>query len=152
MLPTRSRLKLILAGISTALTLALAGTVAADAPLKLRTHDIEVDGTREVEAGSYQAGIAKLEAALEQKVSLQNKEAILNNLCVAYIAIEDFGNAEYYCDQAVLHSKRGLAYNNRGVLKVATGQLVDGIRDFHMAKAVGFSHGTAKANLAQLEQ
>ncbi len=144
-----------------ALIAAVAGTtslpVVAEAldysdTLEIRTADKEVWGTREVESGDYVKGIEKLKTRLNPSGVSHFQGPILINLCVAYTATHDFENATRYCNRAVDNGyKRGLAYNNRGVLHYLTGNVDASIADFEKARELVLRYGIAKRNLARVE-
>ena len=150
--PRSQRLSTVTLSASLLLALSSAATVAtASEPMQLRTDRTEVRGTHEVESGNYQAGIQKLQATLLRTSKAQGRAPILNNLCVAYIATQDLDNAFDYCEQAVQNGRNlSVAYNNRGVLKVVTGQPGEGIADLHLANIYSHDVGVAKSNLARL--
>lgn len=139
-----------------ALLIALAfpvGSASAATGLQLKTDDREVYGTREVEAGDYAAGIAKLETALKRTGTRLEKAPILNNLCVAYVATGELEKANSYCQMAVEDGyDLDLAYNNRGVMNYAAGDVEASIRDFDLAVKLGHGYGVATKNLALLNK
>ncbi|XOV80316.1 MAG: hypothetical protein ACFHVJ_05020 [Aestuariibacter sp.] len=99
----------------------------------LKTSIQEVIGVREIEAGKYQSGIRKSNAALS-KVSVNILRApLLNNLCVAHIAINDLNSAKQRCDDAVQASDNAIARNNRAVLHCLSGNTKACAEDFTAA-------------------
>jgi Flp pilus assembly protein TadD len=141
---------------TTALLIALAfpvSTAIAASGLQLKTDDREVYGTREIEAGEYAAGIAKLEIALQRAGPRMRKSPILNNLCVAYVATGELEKADIYCQMAVdTGYNQRLAYNNRGVMNYAAGDIEASIRDFDLSVKLGYGYGVATKNLALLKK
>ena len=134
----------VLAALSIGLTTANAGE-----PMRLKTSDREVYGSRDIESGKYAAGIQKLEIALARSGTRLDRASVLNNLCVAYVAIAEYDSASSYCDLAVEAGyDLDLAYNNRGVLNYTVGNVEDGIRDLDFATRLGKGYGVAKGNLA----
>ena len=134
--------------------IALAGTMNsayAAQKLQLKTSDREVYGTREIESGAYAAGIEKLELALARAGTRHRRAPILNNLCVAYVAIQDMESADIYCQLAVENGYNlDLAYNNRGVMNYVAGNIEACVQDLDLAVKLGLGYGVAKKNLAQL--
>ncbi len=110
------------------------GTTAAasEGAFEVTTAEQEVYGTRAVEAGDFDAGIDKLLKALAIAGDLRSMRApVLVNLCAAYTAKRDFSNARNYCDEAVSNGwLLGVAYNNRAVLSVVTGNYGLALEDF----------------------
>jgi len=105
-----------------------------NAPFELRTHKKEVYGTRALEAGDYDRAIQRLEKALARSGSYSNRTPVLINLCIAYTITGDFISAEQSCDASVENGwNLGLAYNNRGVMKVAMGDYVAAVENFEQA-------------------
>ncbi|MDM3871402.1 hypothetical protein QSV34_08545 [Porticoccus sp. W117] len=132
------------------LGLATVQPVSADQDLamQLRTSDREVHGTREVEAGNYDAGIAKLHKALENTGSSLRRAPILNNLCVAYVASGQLENAQAYCDLAVESGfEQSVAHNNRGVLNFVLGNFDASVKDLETATKVGSQKLYVERNL-----
>lgn len=129
-----------------------AGSTTANAgePMRLKTSDFEVHGTRDIESGQYAAGIEKLQIALARSSTRMNRAPILNNLCVAYVATAEYDSASTYCDLAIESGyDLDLAYNNRGVLKYTVGNVEDGIRDLDFATKLATGYGVATGNLAR---
>lgn len=103
--------------------------------LQLKTSIQEVNGVREIEAGDYQTGIRKTEAYLNKLKVMSVRAPYLNNLCVAYIAQEDFDKAPGVCDESVKANRESaIALNNRAVLHYLKGNVVASRAD--MTKAV----------------
>lgn len=103
--------------------------------LQLKTSIQEVNGVREIEAGDYQTGIRKTEAYLNKLKVMSLRAPYLNNLCVAYIAQEDFDKAPGVCDESVKANRESaIALNNRAVLHYLQGNVLASRAD--MTKAV----------------
>ena len=103
--------------------------------LQLKTSIQEVNGVREIEAGDYQTGIRKTEAYLNKLKVMSVRAPYLNNLCVAYIAQEDFDKAPGVCDESVKANRESaIALNNRAVLHYLQGNMLASRAD--MTKAV----------------
>ncbi len=146
-------------------TLALIGAVAGTTSLpvvaealdysdalEIRTADVEVWGTREVESGDYHKGIEKLKTRLNPSGVSNFQAPILINLCVAYTATHDYENATRFCNRAIDNGYNlGLAYNNRGVLHYLTGNVDASIADFEKAGELARRYGIAKRNLARVQ-
>ena len=121
--------------ITTAIALGLGGHAAtADTAIELRTADTEVPGAREVEAGEYRAGIAKLERALSRPNHAFGRAPALINLCVAFVATGELDRAAEACDAAVANgASLELAYNNRAVLHLLRGDSQAAMADLRAA-------------------
>ena len=125
---------------NTLFTIIAAAFVIAAVPSKtyadgweLRTTMDEVPGTREIESGNIDKAIRISMVRLPQ-VSQQQKVSVLTNLCIGYIIIKDFDEAENYCNQAVERpNAHSVSYNNRGVLKALQGDYNGAMRDFASA-------------------
>ncbi|MDY6976346.1 MAG: hypothetical protein SVW51_08995 [Pseudomonadota bacterium] len=103
--------------------------------LQLKTSIQEVNGVREIEAGDYQTGIRKTEAYLNKLKVMSVRAPYLNNLCVAYIAQENFDKAPGVCDESVKANRESaIALNNRAVLHYLQGNMLASRAD--MTKAV----------------
>jgi Flp pilus assembly protein TadD len=108
---------------------------------ELRTTSYEVPGTREIESGKPEQGIRI--SRIRLSVAPENqKVAILTNLCIGYMSIGDYDQAETYCDQAVSRPKqRAVTYNNRGVLRALQGDFKAAALDFAIAAESGCVNG-----------
>jgi len=130
-----------------------ATAVASEGAFEVTTAYQEVYGTRAVERGDLDTGIAKLLKALDVAGDLPSMRApVLVNLCAAYTARRDFTNARNYCDEAV--SNRwllGVAYNNRAVLSVATGNYELALEDFRESLRNRGAVAIASRNVARTE-
>lgn len=127
--------------LSTSMLLLAVGVAVPLASLadtwELRTVKEEVPGTREIESGETLEGIRISEGLLDQ-ARAKDKVAVLNNLCVGYIQIEDFEKAEQFCELAVeTEEQTVVTHNNRGVLKAIEGRFTEASEDFERAWANG---------------
>lgn len=137
------------AAITTVIALGLGGQVAtADTAIELRTADMEVPGAREVEAGEYRAGIAKLERALSRPNHAFGRAPALINLCVAFVATGELDRAAKACDAAVANgASLELAYNNRAALHILRGDSQAAMADLRKAELVKPGTGVVQRNL-----
>ena len=122
--------------LALAASIALAGTAAAaERAFQLQTSEDEVYGTRFVEQGAFEEGADRLKLALELAGTARMMRApVLNNLCVAYTMENRLDEANGYCNDYVSNGRElGLAFNNRGVLNIARGDLHAAIADFETA-------------------
>ena len=124
-------------GITGVVTFVMASlvTVAHAESWELRTADMEVKGTRDIEAGRVDKGIRVTETHFAS-APYEEKGAMLTNLCLAYILKQDFDAASSYCDRAVAHPRGRSsreAYNNRGVLNAMLGNYAAALSDFEQA-------------------
>ncbi len=143
-----TNISLLASGMLFVLSTGLTQAIAAER-LQLKTADREVRGTREIESGNYAVGIEKLETALSQTATRQDRAPILINLCVAYVATRDLDRADSYCQMAVDNGYNlDLAYNNRGVMNYTAGNIEAGILDFDLASKLAHGYGVAPKNLA----
>lgn len=110
--------------VATLLTLPSALAAASDhlAAMQLKTSVEDVNGVRDIEAGDYQTGIRKTQAALNLLSVSSQRAPLLTNLCVAHIAEQSFADAKVACDASV-EARPGdaIALNNRAVLHYLTG-------------------------------
>jgi hypothetical protein len=133
--PSRTGVNRAASAIITTISLMAFGTVpvAVAESWELRTAAQEVKGTRAIEAGQLDKGIAITQANYGT-TPYREKGAMLTNLCVAYILKHDFETAGDYCDRAV---KRGFndreAHNNRGVLRAMQSDYQGAVDDFEKA-------------------
>lgn len=68
---------------------------------------------------------------------IRPKVAGLTNLCIGYLLLKDYAQAEHYCDEAVARkskpSERAVTHNNRGVLRALQGDYEGAREDFTIA-------------------
>lgn len=141
--------------IAAALTLPT-GLVSANvntSSLQLKTSIQEVNGVREIEAGDYTRGIAKTKANLSKVTVTSLRAPLLNNLCVAYIAQQDFQNAKQACDESVATGQNSdIALNNRAVFHYATGNVQASLDDLLAIKRSRQHKGLIASNLDIVRQ
>lgn len=137
------------AAIVTVIALGLGSHAAiASTALELQTARQEVPGTREIEAGKFDAGIAKLERVASRANHALGRAPALVNLCVALTASEQFDRAMEACDAAVANGvSLELAYNNRAVLKFMQGDEQGAIADLEKASLLNPHTKVVKRNL-----
>lgn len=137
------------AALMTFIALGLGGHPAtASTAIELKTADREIPGTREIEAGNYAAGIAKLERALNRPNHSVGRAPALINLCVAFVATQQLERAARYCDAAVANGiSLELAYNNRAVLKLVRGDLQAAVADLEKAALLKPGTNVVQRNL-----
>ena len=118
-------------GVS-AVFLLLAATASTDS-WELRPAAADAPGTAEIEAGQIDEAIRILTGELESATGAV-RLAVLQNLCVAYAMMQEYGAATRYCNRAVAHKEANAAtLNNRGVVRAVTGDHRGAIRDFERA-------------------
>ncbi|GGW93560.1 hypothetical protein [Alteromonas halophila] len=130
-------------------------SVNAEPVLSMKTSIEDVNGVRDVEAGNYQTGIRKLEAALAKTSVTGNRLPILTNLCVAHVATGDLEQANRYCNDAVQHSNKltsTIALNNRAVLHYLNDDLVAAAADLEAADKNARMPALIKGNLEKLQR
>ncbi len=127
---------------------------AEEAVFKLQTTDRAMYGTRQVDDGQFGAGADRLEHMLSLAGSSRSlRQPALNDLCVAYTMLRDFEAAETRCNESVENGRStGLALNNRGVMRIATGDYDGGVQDFAAALEEGGARTAASANLLRAQQ
>lgn len=128
---------------------------------ELRTAIKEVPGTREIEFGNPERAIRKAKKHLDkidrkklylESVARRDRAEVLNNLCIGYITVQDFAQAEHYCDLAVeAPDEAAVSHNNRGVLKALQGDFLSAQRDFTFAWDAGCSKPCDKTDQTTLE-
>lgn len=123
----------------------------ADNALELKTADREILGTRDVEAGHFTAGIAKLERALQHANHHYDRAPALVNLCVAHAAIGELEKASQYCDEAIETGvDTALAYNNRAVVNCLRGDLDSCAEDLSKAGNLQPRNPVVQRNVARV--
>lgn len=93
----------------------------------------DVPGADEIESGNLASAIEVLEAQTNARET-QNRSAVLATLCGAYVLSASLDKANETCDAAVALSPSKMAYNNRGVLRVHSGDLTGAREDFDRAR------------------
>jgi len=90
---------------------------------------VDLPGVEDFESSNVQAGIDVLEEQLEH-VEKASSGRIWATLCAAYIVNDSLDQAERACTNAIEIEPTYSAYNNRGVLRVRTGDLIGAREDF----------------------
>lgn len=125
---------------TTLFIMAIAAAAQAES-WELRTASHEVPGTREIESGNPEKAI-RISMVNLSVIPESQKVALLTNLCIGYISIGDFEQAESFCEQAASKPKqRAITYNNRGVLRALQGDYKTAMHDFAMAAEAGCFNG-----------
>lgn len=88
-----------------------------------------VPGVEKIDGSNIEAGIKALEDQLEQ-IEPASSGDILATLCAAYIVNVSLHKAERACNKAVETNPSETAYNNRGVYRAFTGDLIGAREDF----------------------
>lgn len=102
--------------------------------LRLKTSVAEVNGVREIETGNFEKGIRKSIASLNKSTAPALRKPLLDNLCVAHIALNELEQAQQYCDLAVNTGRQSaISYNNRAVLNFVAGNKQASIDDISEA-------------------
>ena len=124
-------------------------TAHAEKAFELITHPAEIYGVDNIANGEVTKGVERLETRLGSDRQPQSKRApVLIDLCVGYTMLKDFEQASQACDQAVeIGWYSGLAYNNRGVLKITQGDYEGAIRDFSSAIEKSGADRVAERNM-----
>ncbi|MFT6085610.1 MAG: hypothetical protein ACJAWT_000824 [Glaciecola sp.] len=108
---------------------------ASGSRLMVKTSVAEVIGVREIEAGKFEQGIRKSKAGLAKTSIASLRKPLLDNLCVAYLAIEDMQKANEYCNAAVNTGKASvISYNNRAIMHYVLGNVDASLEDLDSAK------------------
>ena len=108
---------------------------ASGSRLMVKTSIAEVIGVREIEAGKFEQGICKSKAGLARTSIASLRKPLLDNLCVAYLAIKDMQQANEYCNAAVNTGKASvISYNNRAIMHYVLGNVDASLEDLDAAK------------------
>jgi hypothetical protein len=127
---------------------ALATDATVVSQLTLKTSIAEVNGVREIESGKLQQGIRKSKAALAKTSTGSLRKPLLDNLCVAHIAINNMEQANQYCQAAVNTGKGSvISYNNRAVMHYILGDLEASLEDLDAASSFGRFQNMVANNL-----
>jgi hypothetical protein len=117
---------------------ALAADTTVGSQLMVKTSVAEVIGVREIESGNLKQGIRKSEAALAKSSSMFLRKPLLDNLCVANLAISNMEQANQYCNAAVNTGKASvISYNNRAVMHYVLGNVTASLEDLDEASNHG---------------
>lgn len=123
-------------GLAVLLTASSSFALASMYPttMLLKTSIEEVNGVRDIEAGAYQKGIDKTTAALSKLTVASQRAPLLNNLCVAYLAVEQYQLADEACNSAVnANQNNPISLNNRAVYHYLTGNITASLADLKLA-------------------
>jgi hypothetical protein len=132
---------------------ALATDATASSRLMVKTSVAEVIGVREIESGKLQQGIRKSKAALAKTSTVSLRKPLLDNLCVAHLAIENMEQANQYCQAAVNTGKSSaISYNNRAVMHYVLGDLEASLEDLDAASSFGRFQNMVAGNLKIVHQ
>jgi hypothetical protein len=132
---------------------ALAIDATAGSRLKVKTSVAEVIGVREIESGKLQQGIRKSKAALAKTSTTTLRKPLLDNLCVASLAINDMKQANQYCQAAVNTGKAStISYNNRAVMHFVLGDVQASLEDLEAASSHGRFQNMVASNLEIVNQ
>jgi len=112
--------------------LAIPGISHAE-PLEFRVAMENLPGVDEVQAGQIDLGISILEEqqAVPGSVTWQRTIA---TLCGVYVLASEYKKAIDTCETAVADAPGETAFNNRGVLRVHSGDLDGALEDFEKAR------------------
>lgn len=135
------------------ITQASATDLTTSAQLRLKTSVTEVNGVREIETGNYEKGIRKSIASLKKSKAPALRKPLLDNLCVAHIAMNELQQAQQYCDMAVITGKpSALSYNNRAVMNYVAGNTQASVEDIDAASDLGNYKSMIKHNSLIINQ
>jgi hypothetical protein len=116
----------------------LASNAIAGSQLIVKTSVAEVIGVREIESGNLEQGIRKSKAALAKSSTTSIRKPLLDNLCVANLAISNLEQANQFCNAAVNTGKSSvISYNNRAVMHYILGNLEASLEDLDEASNHG---------------
>jgi hypothetical protein len=132
---------------------ASATDVTAGSQLIVKTSVAEVIGVREIESGKLVQGIRKSKAALAKTSTVSLRKPLLDNLCVAHLAINDMEQANQYCQAAVNTGKASaISYNNRAVMHYVLGNVKASLEDLDAASSQGRFQNMVAGNLKIVKQ
>ena len=130
-------LSILLTAIVATIVVATLPSISHADAWELRTVDKEVPGTREIESGRIEKGI-QISKFYLTRIPSPYKVALLTNLCIGYILMDNFAKAEHYCDRAVARKfERAVTHNNRGVLQALQGNVAAAQSEFSTAAEIG---------------
>ncbi|MFT6269134.1 MAG: hypothetical protein ACJAVV_001958 [Alphaproteobacteria bacterium] len=135
------------------LSQASATDTTAASRLMVKTSIAEVIGVREIESGKFEQGIRKSKAGLAKTSNASLRKPILDNLCVAHLAINDVEQASRYCHAAVNTGKASaISYNNRAVMHYVLGDVAASLEDLDEASRFSNFQSMVGANLRIVNQ
>jgi tetratricopeptide (TPR) repeat protein len=127
--------------------------VMADSQLMVKTSVAEVIGVREIESGKLEQGIRKSKAGLAKTSTASLRKPLLDNLCVAHLAIKDMQQAKQYCQAAIDTGKASaISYNNRAVMHYVLGNIEASLDDLAEANKLGRFQELVERNLSIVNQ
>lgn len=127
--------------------------VIAGSQLMVKTSVAEVIGVREIESGNWEQGIRKSKAALARNSTISLRKPLLDNLCVANLAISNMEQANQYCNAAVNTGKASvISYNNRAVMHYVMGDFKASLEDLDEASSHGRFQNMVAGNLKIVKQ
>lgn len=132
---------------------ASAKDISAESRLLVKTSVAEVIGVREIESGKFEQGIRKSKAGLAKTSTPALRKPLLDNLCVAYLAIKDLDQASQYCHEAVnTGNASAISYNNRAIMHYVLGNLEASLEDLEAANELGSFRNMVVGNLKIVNQ
>ncbi|MFT5609025.1 MAG: tetratricopeptide (TPR) repeat protein [Parvicella sp.] len=127
--------------------------LTAGSQLMVKTSVAEVIGVREIESGKFEQGIRKSKAGLAKTSTASLRKPLLDNLCVAYLAIQDMEQANQYCQAAISKGKASaISYNNRAVMHYVLGNIQASLEDLDAASELGDFQDMVRSNLRIVNQ
>lgn len=114
---------------SVILALLIAPLPATASQFDFRVGFAEVPGIEEIEAGRFREAIEILENR-RRDPDAQYIEEELTTLCGVYIVAGELRKARKVCDEAVEKDRTDAAWNNRGVLRIHSGDTAGALSDF----------------------
>lgn len=127
---------------------ASAADAMAGSRLIVKTSVVEVIGVREIESGKFEQGIRKSKAGLAKTSNASLRKPLLDNLCVAYLAIKDMEQANQYCHAAINTGKASvISYNNRAVMHYVLGNIDASLEDLDAASSFASFQNMVERNL-----
>lgn len=132
---------------------ASATDTTAGSRLMVKTSLAEVIGVREIESGNFEQGIRKSKAGLTKTSTSSLRKPLLDNLCVAHLAINDMQQAKQYCNAAVnTGNASAISYNNRAVMHYVLGNLEASLEDLDTASHFASFQDMISGNLKIVAQ
>jgi hypothetical protein len=132
---------------------ASATDATAGSQLMVKTSVAEVIGVREIESEKFEQGIRKSKAALAKASTASLRKPLLDNLCVAHLAINNMQQANQYCEAAVNAGKAtAISYNNRAVMHYVLGNVEASLKDLDAATSLGKFQNMVAGNLRIVNQ
>ena len=132
---------------------ATATDVTSGSRLMVKTSVAEVIGVREIESGDFEQGIRKSKAGLAKTSMATLRKPLLDNLCVAHLAINDMVQANQYCQAAINTGETSaISYNNRAVMHYVLGNIEASLEDLDAASTFGNFQKIVARNLTIVDQ